>query len=77
MICDCYSLTSLKQAVNYLLENCFIKVNSQFFWQAIRVLMILPHSLPKSFYFIKNLDGQVKWKMSLYKKIWAWVLIYG
>ena len=27
-----YSLTSLKQALKYLLENCFFKVDSQIFW---------------------------------------------
>ena len=32
---NCYSLTSLKQAVKYLGQNCFFKVGSQIFHQII------------------------------------------
>ena len=34
-----YSLTSVKQAVKYLLENCFLNVGSQIFCQVIVILM--------------------------------------
>lgn len=34
-----YSLTSLKQAVNYFLENCFFKNGSQIFQQVIGIPM--------------------------------------
>ena len=32
-----YSLTFLKQALKYLFENCFFKVDSQIFWQVIGI----------------------------------------
>ena len=53
-----YSLTSLTQAVKYLLDKCFFKVGSQIFWQVIRIAM---GSDPAPFYanlFLFNYESE-------------------
>lgn len=39
-----YSFTSFKQAIKYILENCFFKVGSEIFWQVTGIPMGSDHA---------------------------------